>query len=196
MINLTGKVFPAPCQPSLEPFPGSKRMILDNHVFQTTEFSGFVVQHYFAIYFSQKQKKLIYLFSLTQYALYHWMRQNMTLASAIACTFFSFSNLLTRAYLLPQSQDNDASLSAQGIPHLLSKPTFNKFSKYLDLFWKSTSIKVTVSRPPLLYVSLDLDGLSVCLCPTPTPRRQNRHHFRIFDPKMSKLVKTHVIFCP
>ena len=59
----------------------------------------------------------------------------MTLASAIAFTFFSFSNLLTRAYLLPQSQDNDASLSAQGIPHsLLSNPTFSKFSKDLDLF--------------------------------------------------------------
>ena len=71
MINLTGKVFPAPCQPSLEPFPGSKRMILDNYAFQTTELSGFVVQHYFAIYFSQKQKKN-YIFVLTsQYALYH-----------------------------------------------------------------------------------------------------------------------------
>ena len=58
----------------------------------------------------------------------------MTLASAIAFTFFSFSNLLTRAYLLPQSQDNDASLSAQGIPHLLSNPTFSKFRKDLDLF--------------------------------------------------------------
>ena len=56
MINLRGKVFPAPChcQPSLEPFPGSKRMILDNHVFQTTEFSGFVVQHYFAKYNNYK----------------------------------------------------------------------------------------------------------------------------------------------
>ena len=96
---------------------------------------------------------------------------------------------------VPQSQVNDASLSA-GYPIYLSNKHFFEFFlapyiihlSYVH-FWTQLKIfQPSLSRekkndiflccPSLpLYVSLDLDGLSGCLCPTPPPSQSKQAIF-------------------
>ena len=97
---------------------------------------------------------------------------------------FFVGNNLTRNDLLPQSQVNDASLSA-GYP--INLPLSKKSLSRTSYFFAKSRPQVLLPHPTLLYVSVDLDGLSVCLCP-PHPSPSQSKQAKFWPTKISNAV--------